>query len=392
MNQNKNNFKVLLPILFAFFAMALVDMSGVITTHVKADFGLSDTMSKLLAVILFLWFFVLSIPVGQLMNKIGKRKTVVISLLATALAMCVPIISYTYPAMIVAVCLLGIGNCILQVSLNPLVTCVVSKEKLASTLTTGQFVKAIGGFLTPLLAGWMAQWAGNWLLIFPLYTAISVIATIWMYATKVDESQFGSTRTSSISDCFKLVATPAIFILFLGIFCNVGLDVGFNTTIPLIMQERFGISADAALKFNSIYFASRTIACFAGSFLLARFSSKKIFAISAAVLVVAIVGFFVGESRGVMIAAIILAGAGNSNVFSIIFSKALLYKPEKSNELSSIMIMGLIGGAVFPLIMGPLVDNVFGNQNGAVAVIAAGVAYLAFLAVKMKEDSEIERG
>ena len=79
---------------------------------------------------------------------------------------------------------------------------------------------------------------------------------------------------------------------------------------------------------------------------------------------------------------IALIGFGNSNVFSIIFSQALLSMPDKKNEVSGLMIMGLFGGTVFPLLMGVASDTI--GQNGAVAVMTVGVIYLLAYTLKIK--------
>ena len=86
------------------------------------------------------------------------------------------------------------------------------------------------------------------------------------------------------------------------------------------------------------------------------------------------IGMWVGESKTMLYIAIALVGYGNSNVFSMIFSQALLAMPDKKNEVSGLMIMGLFGGTVFPLIMGFASDT--WGQAGAVAVMAVGVLYL----------------
>ena len=110
MGDNKSNLSRLAPVMLAFFTMGFVDMVGTATNYVKADFALSDTMANFLPSMVFLWFFFLSIPIGLMMNRIGKRKTVVMSLVVTALALVLPLFSYTYPVLLVSFCLLGIGT------------------------------------------------------------------------------------------------------------------------------------------------------------------------------------------------------------------------------------------------------------------------------------------
>ena len=380
MGTKQSNLSKLLPIMFAFFTMGFVDMVGTATNYVKADFALSDTMANFLPSMVFLWFFFLSVPTGLLMNRIGKRKTVLLSLVVTALALVLPLCAYSYPVLLVSFCLLGIGNTLMQVSLNPLITCIVTGEKLASTLTFGQFVKAIASFIAPIIASWASVRFGNWLLLYPIFLAIAVIATVYLGLTKIEE-EIPKDKSSGFIQCLKLLGDGFVLLLFLGIVAHVGIDVGVNTCAPKIIMERLALPLEKAGIATSIYFLFRTLGCFSGSFILAKFPLKKFFAVSVACMVLAMIGLFVCRTLAGLYVAIALVGFGNSNIFSMVFSKALLYLPEKNNEMSGLMIMGLIGGTIFPLLMGVLSDAM-GTQIGSVIVISVGVAYLVYLAFK----------
>ena len=386
MTSKKTGLSALLPIMFAFFAMGFVDMVGTATNYVKADFNLSDTMANFLPSMVFLWFFFLSVPTGLLMNRIGKRMTVLLSLVVTSIAMVLPLCAYTYPVLLISFCLLGIGNTLMQVSLNPLIACVVSGEKLASTLTFGQFVKAIASFIAPIIASWAAVKFGNWMLLYPIFLAFSVVAVIYMWLTKIEEDM-PADKSSGFIQCIKMLGDPIVLLLFLGIVAHVGIDVGVNTCAPKIIMERIGLPLEQAGIATSIYFLFRTLGCFSGSFILNKFSVAKFFAVSVACMVLSMVGFFVFKSLTGLYVAIALVGFGNSNIFSMIFSKALLYKPERSNAMSGLMIMGLIGGTIFPLLMGVLSDT-FGSQTGSVVVISVGVVYLIGLAFRLAGKGE----
>lgn len=377
MEKNKSNLSRLMPIMFAFFAMGFVDMVGTATNYVKADFALSDTMANFLPSMVFLWFFFLSVPTGLMMNRIGKRTTVLLSLVVTVLALVLPLCSYSYPVLLVSFCLLGIGNTLMQVSLNPLITCVVSGEKLASTLTFGQFIKAIASFIAPIIASWASVRFGNWLLLYPVFLAFAVIAALYLGLTKIEE-EIPKDKSSSFIDCLKLLGDTSVLLFFLGIVAHVGIDVGVNTCAPKIIMERLSLPLEKAGIATSIYFLFRTLGCFSGSFILAKFPLKKFFAVSVACMVLSMIGLFLCHSLAGLYVAIALVGFGNSNIFSMVFSRALLYLPEKNNEMSGLMIMGLIGGTIFPLLMGILSDAM-GTQVGSVIVISAGVAYLVYL-------------
>ena len=374
----QSNLSRLVPVMFTFFTMGFVDMVGTATNYVKADFALSDTVANFLPSMVFLWFFFLSVPVGLLMNRIGKRKTVLLSLVVTALAMVLPLCAYNYPVLLASFCLLGIGNTLMQVSLNPLITCIVSGEKLASTLTFGQFIKALASFIAPIIASWASVRFGNWQLLYPIFLAFALIATVYLSLTKIEE-EIPKDKSSNFVQCLKLLGDGTVLLLFLGIVAHVGIDVGVNTCVPKIMMERLGLPLEQAGIATSIYFLFRTFGCLSGSFILARVPLRKFFAVSVACMVLAMAGLFFCRTQAGLYVAIALVGFGNSNIFPMVFSRALLYLPEKNNEMSGLMIMGLIGGTVFPLLMGLLSDGL-GSQAGSVIVISLGVAYLVYLA------------
>ena len=381
-----NNVARLVPLMFAFFAMGFVDMVGTATNYVKADFALSDTMANFLPSMVFLWFFFLSVPTSLLMNRIGKKKTVMASLIVTVVAMLLPLVAYNYPVMLISFCFLGIGNTLMQVSLNPLIGCVVKGDRLASTLTFGQFVKAIASFIAPILASWLAVKFGNWMLMYPIFGAITIIAACYLGFSKIDE-EVTAGKTSGFMDCLKMLGDPAVLLLFLGIVAHVGIDVGINTCAPKIMIERLGLPLSEAAIATSVYFFFRTLGCLTGSYILAKWQTRKFFAVSVAMMVISMAGLFVCKSLAGIYVAIALVGYGNSNIFPMIFSKALLSRPDKDNEMSGLMIMGLIGGTIFPLLMG-VASDALGSQIGSVAVISVGVIYLIALAFRFHKTAE----
>ena len=382
---NKNNITKLIPVMLAFFAMGFVDLVGIATNYVKADFDLSDTMANLFPSMVFFWFLIFSVPTGMLMNKIGRRKTVVISLIITAISLLIPLLNYTFLSMLISFSLLGIGNALMQVSVNPLLSNIVKGDKLASSLTFGQFIKAIASFIAPLIAAWAAASLGDWKYLFPIFMVVAILATLLLGFTQIKEEETAGKKVSSFFQCFALLNNKLIFLSFLGIMCHVGIDVGVNVTAPKILIERFNmILADAGFA-TSIYFIFRTIGCFTGSVVLARFSPKSFFAISVVLMALSMIGLFFANNLMLLYISIALVGLGNSNIFPIILSQVMLYKPDKKNEVSGLMIMGLIGGTIFPLMMG-LSSDALNSQIGAVAVITIGVVYLLFFSSKLKKS------
>ena len=366
----------IVPVMLAFFAMGAVDLVGIASNYVKEDFKLTDTLANLLPLMVFFWFFVLSVPTGLLMNKIGRKKTVLLSLFVSVAALIIPYLGYNFTWILISFSLLGIGNTLMQVSLNPLISNVVSDDKLASTLTFGQFVKAIASFSAPVIAGWATLKFGNWRLLFPVYAAMTLLSFLLLNFVSIKEKPYES--KSSFLDCFGLLNNKLILLFFLGIMAHVGIDVGVNTTAPKIMIERTGMELSDAGFATSIYFLFRVVGCLLGTFILARFAIHKFFFISVIFMALAMTGLFIYSDTTLLYISVGLAGFGNSNIFPIIFSKAIQSKPERDNEIAGLMIMGVSGGAIFPLLMGVASDGL-GAQAGAVMVISALLVYLFFL-------------
>ena len=375
---NKSNKLAILPVMLCFFAMGFVDLVGIASNYVKEDLQLTDSVANVFPSLVFFWFLIFSVPTGMLMNKIGRKKTVLLSLVVTVVSLFLPLFGETFPVMLCAFSLLGIGNALMQTSLNPLVSTVMGGGNLASTLTFGQFIKAIASFLAPYLAMWGATQAiptfgYDWRILFAIYFVVGILATVLLGVTPIDEPKIEG-KASTFAECIKLLGTPIVLLSFLGIMCHVGIDVGTNTTAPKLLIWRLGMTLNEAAFATSLYFIFRTIGALTGSFFLRVMKTRWFFIISVVLMALSMVGMFIGTEKWMLYTAIALVGYGNSNIFSMAFSEALLSVPEKQNEVSGLMIMGLFGGTVFPLIMGFMSDAM--GQAGAVAVMAVGVVYL----------------
>lgn len=324
---DKLKYAKLVPIMLCFFAMGFVDLVGIASNYVKADLNLSDSEANIFPSLVFFWFLIFSVPTGILMNRIGRKKTVMLSLIVTFVSLLIPIFSDSYGVMLCSFSLLGIGNALMQTSLNPLLSNIISGDKLASSLTFGQFVKAIASFLAPYIAMWGATQAMptlglGWRVLFPVYMVIAVIAVLWLGATPIEEEK--PDKASGFVSCLKLLGRPFILLCFLGIMCHVGIDVGTNTTAPKILMERLGMTLDEAGFATSLYFIFRTLGCFSGAIILQKVSSRSFFIVSVICMLLAMIGLFASDAGAVIYIAIALIGFGNSNIFSIIFHKHYL--------------------------------------------------------------------
>ena len=399
----------LLPVMLCFFAMGFVDLVGIASNYVKEDMGLSDSVANVFPSMVFFWFLIFSVPTGILMNRIGRKNTVLLSLAVTIISLVLPLLGDGFYVMLASFCLLGIGNALMQTSLNPLISTVVKGGNLASTLTFGQFVKAIASFLAPYIAMWGATgvlptFGYDWKVLFMIYLVVGMISAVLLFVTPIDEEATSGKLTggqgnqqtgggqgksafglvcSSLADCFKLLGRPVVLLSFIGIMCHVGIDVGTNTTAPKLLIERLGMTLNEAAFATSLYFIFRTVGCLTGSVFLRVMNNRSFFIVSVVMMALSMAGMFFGASKAVLYTAIALVGYGNSNIFSIVFSQALQAIPDRQNEVSGLMIMGLFGGTVFPLVMGFASDAA--GQAGAVAVMAVGVIYLFSYIKRIKE-------
>lgn len=404
MNNSNQSKLTLIPVMIAFFTMGFVDLVGAVSNNMQEDFGLSDSAANFFPSLVFFWFLIFSVPTGMLMNKIGRKKTVLLSVVITTLAVFLPLFDSFMPTkesqlwlMYISFSLLGIGNAIMQTGINPLVTMLV-KGHLASTLTFGQFVKAIASFIAPLIAAWGATTTApilglSWRILFLLFFVIGMVATLWLGMTRIEEEPIEG-KASGFADCLKMLGSSIILLSFVGIMCHVGIDVGTNAVAPKVLFERLGGAGDSLSQFEyatSIYFAFRTLGCFTGSILMRKLNIRTFFTIIVLMMALSMVGLVFGTEKWELWAAIALVGYGNSNVFSIVFSQAMLSAPEKKNEVSGLMIMGLFGGTVFPLLMGFASDAAKAAgaqypQVWAAAVMAIGVLYLLSYIPKVKQN------
>lgn len=389
----KSNKLAFVSVMFCFFAMGFVDLVGIASNYVKDDLGLNNTIANIMPSLVFFWFLIFSVPTGVLMNKIGRKKTVLLSLVVTVVSLLLPIFTENLAVALIAFSLLGIGNALMQTSLNPLVSSLV-RGHLASTLTFGQFIKAIASLMAPYIAMWGATHAipdlgMGWRVLFPIYMTIGVVASLLLAGTPIDEETHDvetvAERKSVVRDyvdTFRLLGNSYVLLCFFGIMCHVGIDVGTNTTAPKLLQQYARMTLNDAAFATSLYFIFRTIGCLTGSYFLRVFKTRTFFIISVSLMAASMICMMAGAANAgnpatakmLLYIGIAFVGYGNSNVFSMILSQAMLYMPEKKNAISGLMIMGLFGGTVFPLLMG-FASDAFG-QVGAVAVMTVGVVYL----------------
>jgi FHS family L-fucose permease-like MFS transporter len=355
MNTQKVNITRILPVLMAFFVMSFVDLVGIGVDRVSKDMNLSATIAQLIPSAAFLWFLLLSVPVGVMQSRLGKRHMLNIGMGVTAMGLLVPYFFYTFEMVLIGFALLGIGNTIVQVSANPLLVAVVPGNRTSSFLSFSQFVKAIGSMIGAPLAAILASRFGDWKLLFLVFGIVSILTVIWLGSVKIEvvkQSEVKATFGSS----FKLLSTGFVLLMVLSIFIVVGVDVGFNSNSGQFLIKQFGIDQTAAESGRSVYFFGRMLGTFAGALLLTRIRSRKFFMWTSLLGIICLVAILLIPSPAVAWGLVFLIGLAVANIWPLVFSIAVEKYPTRSNEISGLMMMAICGGAVIPLIIGWVSD------------------------------------
>jgi fucose permease len=355
MNTQKVNITRIMPVLMAFFVMSFVDLVGIGVDRVSKDMNLSATLAQLIPSAAFLWFLLLSVPVGVLQSRLGKRFMLNIGMGVTALGLLVPYFFYTFKMVLIGFALLGIGNTIVQVSANPLLVDVVPGNRTSSFLSFSQFVKAVGSMTGAPLAAVLAAQFGDWKLLFLVFGIVSILSVLWLGSVKIQEVKQAEVK-ATFSSSFKLLGTGFVMLMVLSIFIVVGVDVGFNSNSGQFLIKQFGIDQTAAESGRSVYFFGRMLGTFAGALLLTRITSGKFFMWTSLLGILCLVAILVIPSPAIAWGLVFMIGLSVANIWPLVFSLAVEKYPTRSNEISGLMMMAICGGAVIPLIIGWVSD------------------------------------
>ena len=378
MNTQKVNITKILPVLMAFFVMSFVDLVGIGVDRVSKDMNLSATLAQLIPSAAFLWFLLLSVPVGVMQSRLGKRFMLNIGMGVTALGLLVPYFFYTFEMVLVGFALLGIGNTIVQVSANPLLVDVVPGNRTPSFLSFSQFVKAIGSMIGAPLAAVLAAQFGDWKLLFLVFGVVSILSVLWLGSVKIDEKKQTEIKATFASS-FKLLGTGFVLIMVLSIFLVVGIDVGFNSNSGQFLIKQFGIDSTTAESGRSVYFFGRMLGTFAGAIMLTRISSRKFFMWTSILGILCLVAILLISSPFMAWGLVFLIGLAVANIFPLVFSITVERYPTRSNEISGLMMMAISGGAVIPLIIGWVSDL----SNVAIGMSILIVCMICLLSVSI---------
>ncbi|MCP4312099.1 MAG: sugar MFS transporter [Bacteroidetes bacterium] len=355
----KNNFLKSTPIFLAFLVMGFGDVSGPLTSQLQTDFSLNNFQAGLVTFMAFIMFGLLSIPMGLYQDRKGRKHVLMLGLIAALVGMILPIIGNyeSFVLILGGLLFLGTGATMLQVAGNPIMRDVSPEGKYSRNLSFGQFVKAIGslsGSLIPILAA--RYWGLDWKLLFPIYGSVMLVVIVILLLTKIEE-QAVSEKPATLKSCFGLLKNPYVLLMVIGIFLYVGSEVSMSAKLPNFLEAKFDYDIkEKGLIGTLFFFISLMTGRFLGGVILNWLSPKRFLIITSILSIVGIAGLFIASSQVLAFIFIFIVGLGFANIFPLIFSMTVDTMPERSNEISGLMVTAIIGGAFVPILFGVVAD------------------------------------
>ncbi len=382
MSKKKNPALVSFPIFLAFLCMGFGDVVGPLTSQIQNEYELSNMAASLVTFMGFIMFGLLSIPLGIYQDRKSKKHVLLLGLLAATLGLILPILGNfsSFTLLLAALLLLGTGATMLQVAGNPIMRDVSPEGKYSRNLSFGQFVKAIGslsGALIPILAA--KYWGKDWKLLFPVYAGIIIITLIYLLSTKIQEQKDPDSKPANFSSCLGLLKNPMIALMVLGIFLYVGAEVIMSSKLPNYLHHKFQFDIkELGLWGTLFFFLFLMTGRFLGGVILNWMKPRKFLVLTTVLSLIGILGLFIATTQTIGFVAIAFIGLGFANIFPLIFSITVDALPERSNEISGLMVTAIIGGAFVPLLFGVLADSVSLMAGFIVPILC--VVYILFLA------------
>ncbi len=404
MSTNSNNTMKAMPIFLAFLCMGFGDVVGPMVSLAKDTFHLSTFMAQLLPLMGFIMFGLLSVPMGLFQDRKGKKYLLTLGLLIAFFGLIIPIISGMYGPkvefdpnsnmkfyiILVAILFLGAGATILQVSGNPIMRDVSPEGKYSSNLSFGQTVKAVGSSIAFLIPRFVAKPLGlDWPILFPIYAILILLTLLWVFPTKIVEKKDPNSNPASLNSCLSLLKNPYILMMVLAIFLYVGAEVSMSSGVPILLGPKpdgiYGFDKETALVIAWVlFFLPILTGRFIGGFILRYLRPRVFLIITVITSLLGIILMFFGIQQMVF-AGIILIGLGFANIFPLVFSITIDKMPERSNEISGLMVTAIVGGAFIPPIFGFVADNT--NILVGFLVPAVCLIYILFTALSNRKTA-----
>jgi fucose permease len=374
----KRNYYIVSLILLTFFVISfLTNVIGPLIPDMITGFHLSLTLVALLPFAFFIAYGVMSIPSGMLIEKY-KEKKIMIAAFAVSFSGSLLLAAFpNYLTAVISLFLIGCGMAMLQVVINPLLRISGGEEHYAFNSVLAQLIFGLASFISPLVYSHLVQnlkdHSGNGMLsslhsLVPenlpwisLYWVFAVICLLMILIISL--SRFPKVKLSKEEEVgawqthLQLFKNPVVVLFFIAMFCYVGTEQGVANWISQFLASYHGYDpqttgAEAVAYFWGLMTAGGVI----GLLLLKVMDSRKVLILFTVLALLCLSLALFGPAH-VSLVSFTLVGFFASVMYPIIFSLALNSVSEHHGSFSGILVTGIIGGAVIPLIIGWLGDH-----------------------------------
>lgn len=365
-------------------------LNDILIPHLKESFDLNYSQAMLVQFCFFGAYFIVSIPAGKLVEKIGFQKGIVVGLLiaGAGCALFYPAASiHTYSLFLGALFVLASGITILQVSANPYVAKLGKPETASSRLTMTQAFNSLGTTIAPFFGALLildsaAQTVTKdatsvqlpYLMLAASFVLLAIVFAI-LNLPKIEQTQ--EEPKAAKSGLFDALQDKRLALGVVAIFVYVGAEVAIGSfMVNFMMESHIGNMTEAqAASYLAYYWGGAMVGRFIGAIVMQKISGAKVLMVHALV-AMGLIAVAVTASGSLAMWALILVGLCNSVMFPTIFSLAVGNLGEKTANGSGLLCLAIVGGAIIPLVQGVLADQI-GIQLAFILPIAC-YAYIAY--------------
>ena len=362
-----------------FFVISfLTNIIGPLVPDIISAFNLSLSMAAFLPFSFFLAYGVMSIPSGFLVEYIGEKKVMILAFLISSIGALAFSINPSYSLYVLSLFLVGSGMAMLQVSINPLLRNIGGEKEFAFNSVLGQLFFGLASFISPLIYSYLiiSLSVGNetsnniilffkkitfpnlrWVSLYWIFSLVSFLMCVILIFTNFPEKKKPKRENKEkLNNYIVLIKNPIVILYFFGIFCYVGLEQGVANWISKFLEIYHSLDPqNMGAKIISYFWGLMTLGTFSGLFLLKKIDSRKILIFFTSASIISLLISLFGPLK-VSLFSFPLIGFFMSTMWSIIISLALNSLSKNHGAFSGILVSGIIGGAVFPLIIGILAD------------------------------------
>lgn len=373
----KRNYYTVGLIMLTFFVISfLTNVIGPLIPDIIKGFNLSLTLVALLPFAFFIAYGVMSIPSGMLIEKYKEKKVMIAAFVVAFSGSLLLALAPNYLTAVLSLFLIGCGMAMLQVVINPLLRTSGGEEHYAFNSVLAQLIFGLASFLSPLVYSYLVlnlhkSGAGTltllqsfvpvnlpWISLYWLFAVICLLMILVIAFSKFPKVELSTEeKAGPLKTHLLLFKKRVVILFFIAMVCYVGTEQGIANWISQFLSTYHGYNPQTTGAQNVAYFwGLMTAGGVLGLLLLKIMDSRKVL-ISFTILALACLTLALFGPAKISLVAFPLVGFFASVMYPIIFSLALNSVNEHHGSFSGIIVTGIIGGAIVPLIIGWIGDH-----------------------------------